>query len=41
MIKLIMKLTGGPTKSVQPIEYTNWKKVDDFGLRIQKSLETK
>ncbi|SKB82130.1 menaquinone-dependent protoporphyrinogen oxidase [Salegentibacter holothuriorum] len=34
MIKLIMKLTDGPTKSENPIEFTNWKKVKAFGLRI-------
>ncbi|ALJ05636.1 protoporphyrinogen oxidase [Pseudalgibacter alginicilyticus] len=39
MIKLIMKLTKGPTKSNLPIEFTNWKKVDHFGLRIIKNIK--
>ncbi|MDD3645864.1 MAG: menaquinone-dependent protoporphyrinogen IX dehydrogenase [Candidatus Gracilibacteria bacterium] len=30
MIKLIMKITGGPTKTPEPIEYTNWEKVKEF-----------
>lgn len=34
MIKLIMKLTHGPTKSDVPIEYTDWNKVEQFGLKI-------
>ncbi|MBW1294817.1 menaquinone-dependent protoporphyrinogen IX dehydrogenase [Aquimarina litoralis] len=34
MIKLIMWITKGPTKSKEPIEYTKWKKVSDFGLKI-------
>lgn len=36
MIKLIMKLTKGPTTSDKPIEYTNWNKVDSFGNKIVK-----
>jgi len=40
MIKLIMKLTDGPTKSKDPIEFTDWKKVDDFGLKISKSFKS-
>ena len=31
MIKLIMKLTHGPTKSDTCIEYTNWESVREFG----------
>jgi menaquinone-dependent protoporphyrinogen oxidase len=34
MIKLIMKLTNGPTRTEKPIEYTNWDKVHQFGLKI-------
>ncbi|WP_159023728.1 menaquinone-dependent protoporphyrinogen IX dehydrogenase [Formosa sp. L2A11] len=34
MIKLIMKLTDGPTKSDHPIEFTDWDKVARFGLQI-------
>jgi len=44
MIKPIMKLTGGPTKSDNPIEFTDWKRVDNFGLMISenyKSTESK
>jgi menaquinone-dependent protoporphyrinogen oxidase len=33
-IKLIMKITKGPTKSKGPIEYTDWKRVEDFATRI-------
>ncbi len=31
-----MKLTDGPTKSEKPIEFTDWKRVEAFGLRISK-----
>lgn len=45
MIKLIMKLTNGPTKSDVPIEFTDWKRVSDFGLKIsmhyKRSIENK
>lgn len=34
MIKLIMKMTKGPTKTDQPIEYTDWNRVDAFVARI-------
>ena len=34
MIKLIMKITKGPTKSDKPIEYTDWKRVEDFSMKI-------
>lgn len=34
MIKLIMKMTHGPTKTDEPIEYTDWKRVESFGLII-------
>ena len=36
MIKLIMKMTGGPTKSEKPIEYTDWKRVEDFSEKIYR-----
>ncbi|MBU2930075.1 menaquinone-dependent protoporphyrinogen IX dehydrogenase [Winogradskyella psychrotolerans] len=39
MIKLIMKLTHGPTNSDLPIEFTNWNKVNNFGLRISNTLK--
>jgi menaquinone-dependent protoporphyrinogen oxidase len=38
MIKLIMKMTKGPTKTDQPIEYTDWNRVKDFCLKISESL---
>ncbi|WP_223551385.1 menaquinone-dependent protoporphyrinogen IX dehydrogenase [Aestuariivivens sp. NBU2969] len=41
MIKLIMKLTNGPTKSKEPIEFTDWKKVNDFGLKIIENYKNK
>ncbi|SHF51408.1 menaquinone-dependent protoporphyrinogen oxidase [Salegentibacter echinorum] len=34
MIKLIMKLTKGPTKTSGPIEYTDWEKVAAFASKI-------
>ena len=34
MIKLIMKMTKGPTKTEEPIEYTDWKRVRAFADRI-------
>lgn len=40
MIKLIMKLTGGPTKSDNPIEFTDWKKVNAFGLSIIENYKS-
>lgn len=39
MIKLIMRLTNGPTKSDDPIEFTDWKRVDNFGLKISENYE--
>lgn len=38
MIKFIMKLTKGPTKTNKAIEYTSWQKVDEFALKISKDL---
>lgn len=40
MIKLIMKLTDGPTKSDKPLDFTDWKKVNDFGLRISEDYKS-
>ncbi|WP_282072149.1 menaquinone-dependent protoporphyrinogen IX dehydrogenase [Polaribacter atrinae] len=40
MIKLIMKLTDGPTNSKDPIEFTNWEKVNDFGKKISVSFKS-
>ena len=34
MIKLIMKITKGPTKSDKPIEFTDWGRVRDFSEKI-------
>lgn len=34
MIKLIMKLTHGPTKAKHPIEFTDWGRVEDFSLQL-------
>lgn len=34
MIKLIMKMTKGPTKTDEPIEYTDWKRVEEFTFKI-------
>jgi len=38
MIQFIMKLTHGPTKSETAIDYTDWNKVKNFGLRIKEQL---
>ncbi|WP_142786355.1 menaquinone-dependent protoporphyrinogen IX dehydrogenase [Changchengzhania lutea] len=40
MIKLIMKLTNGPTRSDGPIEFTDWKRVDSFGLKISENYKS-
>jgi|TARA_R110002050_G_C8929333_1_gene511917 menaquinone-dependent protoporphyrinogen oxidase len=37
MIKLIMKMTKGPTKSDKPIEYTDWDRVKDFSIKISQN----
>jgi menaquinone-dependent protoporphyrinogen oxidase len=34
MVKLIMKLTKGTTKTDEPIVYTNWERVKQFGEKI-------
>lgn len=39
MIKLIMKLTHGPTHTNQAIEFTDWKKVTNFGLKISEQYK--
>ena len=36
MIKLIMKMTKGPTKTDEPIEYTNWNRVAEFTSKVLK-----
>jgi menaquinone-dependent protoporphyrinogen oxidase len=41
MIKLIMKLTDGPTKSDKPLDFTDWQKVNEFGLRISLDYKSK
>ncbi len=40
MIKLIMKFTNGPTSSQEPIIYTNWEKVKNFGLRLKDAIKS-
>ena len=35
MIQFIMWMTKGPTNSDAKIEYTDWDRVRDFGLRLQ------
>jgi len=39
MIKLIMKMTKGPTKTDEPIEYTDWNRVKNFCLKISETLK--
>lgn len=34
MIRLIMKITGGPTDPATVIDYTDWSAVDDLAVRI-------
>lgn len=34
MIRLIMRITGGPTDPTTVIEFTDWKKVEEFGQVI-------
>ena len=34
MIKLIMKMTKGPTKTEKPIEYTDWDRVAAFAEKV-------
>ena len=34
MIRLIMKMTKGPTDTNTKIEYTNWDRVKEFGKRL-------
>lgn len=34
MIRLIMKMTKGPTDGVSVIEYTNWAQVDDYADQL-------
>jgi len=36
MIQFIMWMTKGPTDSKAKIEYTNWERVKDFGIKISK-----
>jgi menaquinone-dependent protoporphyrinogen oxidase len=35
MIQFIMWMTKGPTNTEAEIEYTNWDRVTDFGIRLQ------
>ena len=39
MIKLIMLITNGPTKSKEPIEFTEWERVNDFGIKIIENFK--
>ncbi len=34
LIQCIMKMTGGPTKGEQTIEYTDWESVSEFSQKI-------
>jgi len=36
MIKLIMKMTKGPTKTDEAIEYTDWYRVEEFSSKVLK-----
>lgn len=37
-IRMIMKMTGGPTKGTEIIDFTDWEQVDDFGNRMVKQF---
>ena len=37
LIKMIMKMTHGPTKTEKPIEFTDWQRVEDFSQKIIQS----
>ncbi len=39
MIKLIMKLTNGPTTSDHPIEFTEWERVTAFGMKLNENYK--
>ena len=41
MIRLIMKMTHGPTHTERPIEYTDWKRVNEFGQKMIQVIEQK
>ncbi|MEO8410489.1 MAG: menaquinone-dependent protoporphyrinogen IX dehydrogenase [Propionivibrio sp.] len=36
MIRLIMRMTNGPTDPTTVVEFTDWNKVDDFARQISK-----
>ncbi|MXV37910.1 menaquinone-dependent protoporphyrinogen IX dehydrogenase [Flavobacteriaceae bacterium Ap0902] len=40
MIKLIMVITKGSTDTKTPIEYTNWDRVNSFGNKIIKNIQS-
>ncbi|QYJ79556.1 menaquinone-dependent protoporphyrinogen IX dehydrogenase [Shewanella acanthi] len=37
IIRFIMWITKGPTDAATNVEYTDWQKVNDFGLRIHQA----
>jgi menaquinone-dependent protoporphyrinogen oxidase len=40
MIRLIMKMTGGPTDPQARVEYTSWEAVDQFAKEIASLYDT-
>lgn len=38
MIRMIMKVTGGPTDGTSVIEYTDWDQVDEFARRMAAAI---
>lgn len=38
MIRMIMKITDGPTDGTEVIEYTDWDQVDSFGARMAEAI---
>jgi menaquinone-dependent protoporphyrinogen oxidase len=39
MIRFIMFLTHGPTDSSSTFEFTDWRKVDSFGIQLSSNLK--
>ncbi|UII28791.1 menaquinone-dependent protoporphyrinogen IX dehydrogenase [Fulvivirga maritima] len=39
MIRLIMKMTDGPTHTDGPMEFTNWQRVKEFSKKVSLMIE--
>jgi menaquinone-dependent protoporphyrinogen oxidase len=38
VIRLIMRMTGGPTRTDTVVEYTDWQRVEAFGRALSSDL---